>query len=147
MRTIPITVSAPGSILLTGEHAVIHGYPAIVAAIDQRVTVTITPLADPVLTVVSEIAEPQTAPLVTLKPEGPYRFVNAAVLRFMSSLEAGLRIEITSEINPTLGLGSSAAVTIAVLAGLAGRVDGELHTNALNIIRTCLLYTSPSPRD
>ena len=35
-----VTASAPGSIMVTGEHAVVHGYPARVAAVDQRITVT-----------------------------------------------------------------------------------------------------------
>ena len=34
--------SAPGKIILFGEHFVVHGTPAILAAIDKRVTVTTT---------------------------------------------------------------------------------------------------------
>ncbi|MEM1342869.1 MAG: galactokinase family protein, partial [Pseudomonadota bacterium] len=33
----PFTVSAPGSVMITGEHAVVAGYRAIVCAIDQRI--------------------------------------------------------------------------------------------------------------
>jgi len=34
--------SAPAKIILFGEHFVVHGTPAILAAIDKRVTVTST---------------------------------------------------------------------------------------------------------
>ena len=34
-----VRVSAPGKIILTGEHAVVYGYPAILAAVDKRLMV------------------------------------------------------------------------------------------------------------
>ncbi len=140
--TTALTVSAPGSVMLTGEHAVVHGHPAIVCAVEQRITLTATPLTRPVLEIRSEIADPAKIALTDLAPTGPYRFVQAAVAGFVPALTAtehpGLRLEITSEIDPTLGLGSSAAVTIAALAALTALTGADpagIHPRALAIVR------------
>ncbi|MEL7165333.1 MAG: mevalonate kinase [Pseudomonadota bacterium] len=128
------TASAPGSIMITGEHAVVQGYPAIVAAIAQRVTVRLREVAGGALSITSEIAPPQTVSLDALVAEGLYRFVIAAVAWHGMEF-AGLEIDIRSDIDPTLGLGSSAAVTVAALAALRGAAPDALHADALAIIR------------
>ncbi|MBL3571560.1 hypothetical protein BV509_17220 [Rhodovulum sulfidophilum] len=131
-------VSAPGSIMITGEHAVVYGHAAIVAAVEQRITIEVTPLAERQLQILSDIAPPATVPLDPIVVEGPYRFVLAAAARFAGRLPGGARLEIASEIDPTLGLGSSAAVTVAALgafARLSGAPTEGLHTDALAVVR------------
>ncbi|MEO1703806.1 MAG: mevalonate kinase, partial [Pseudomonadota bacterium] len=130
-----ISASAPGSIMVTGEHAVVHGHAALVAAIDQRAHVTVTERSGTGIEIHSALGN-LTAPLSELRAEGPLRFVVACLLAIEPS--DGLRIQITSDIDPTLGLGSSAAVTIAALGALAqltGKVV-DLHAEALAIVRT-----------
>ena len=131
----PILVSAPGSTLVTGEHAVIYGAPSVVAAVEQRATVCLTHRSEPTVSISSQIAPPMSAPLQDLMAEGPYRFVIACVLAFRERLSGGVKIDIRSEINHTLGLGSSAAVTVATLAALEGKITQALHTKALKIVR------------
>ena len=41
-----ITVSAPGKLHVLGEHVVVYGKPAIIAAVDKRCVVTITERED-----------------------------------------------------------------------------------------------------
>ena len=49
-----ICASAPGSIMITGEHAVVYGHKAIVAAVEQRISVTLTPRQDDQVRITSE---------------------------------------------------------------------------------------------
>ncbi|MDA5558967.1 mevalonate kinase family protein [Shimia sp. MMG029] len=133
-----IKASAPGSIMITGEHAVVYGHRAVVAAIEQRITVTLTQRSDRNVRIASQIADPFETSLDALEPSHAYRFVIACIRTHLSCIETGFDLEITSVIDPTLGLGSSAAVTIAVLGALSALVDadpGEIHTDAVTIIR------------
>ena len=38
---ISVSASAPGKLVLFGEHAVVYGYPCIVTAVDLRIRVTV----------------------------------------------------------------------------------------------------------
>lgn len=49
-----ITASAPGKIHLLGEHSVVYGKPALIAAIDKRITVRLTPRNDSFIQVISK---------------------------------------------------------------------------------------------
>jgi mevalonate kinase len=72
-----MSASAPGSIMITGEHAVVYGHPAIVCAIDQRVTVTAMPQDNRQVQIFSEISDPVVVALDTFEVSGPMRFVLA----------------------------------------------------------------------
>ena len=43
-----VTVSAPGKLMLFGEHAVLFGYPCIVTAVGQRMKATVKLIDEPV---------------------------------------------------------------------------------------------------
>lgn len=49
-----ITVSAPGKIHFLGEHVVVYGKPALLAAIDKRCIVSLTPRSDKSIEIISE---------------------------------------------------------------------------------------------
>jgi len=117
-----IRASAPGSLMLLGEHAVLHGYAALVAAVDRRIRVTGTPLAAPRLEIISGLGAYE-APLDRLPDDPRFRFVLDAVLQVPP--RQGLQLRIESEFRADVGFGSSAAVTAAVYAVLTRLACGE----------------------
>ncbi|MCX7819162.1 MAG: mevalonate kinase [Kiritimatiellae bacterium] len=134
-----IRTSAPGSVMLFGEHAVLHGYPAVVMAVARRVHVSVTPRADRRVRIVSALATRERS-LDEIEPSAPLAFVERAILACRPELPTGMEMVIESDFPPTVGLGSSAAVTVAALAALrrlAGRggTPAELAREAVAVIR------------
>ena len=148
MTLASLKVSAPGSIMITGEHAVVYGHPAIVCAVEQRLTVSFKARTDRLVNVQSDICDPITMSIEDATATGPLRYVFGAIALYRDHLSYGFDITIASDINPTLGLGSSAAVTIAMLGGLhfltAHQQDASLpvselskiHRQALGLVRS-----------
>ena len=106
-----MAASAPGKLILFGEHAVVFGEPALSTAINLRTEV---------------YARPHTEWLAdgTSLEEPRYRYVRAALARSWAG--GPLWIEIRSMIPTGTGLGSSAAVTVGTLGALqslAGTID------------------------
>ena len=54
---VSITTSAPGSLMLLGEHAVLEGSRALVCAINRRITVELRVRSDRVVKIVSELGD------------------------------------------------------------------------------------------
>lgn len=99
------TSSAPGKLMLYGEHAVVYGYPCIVTAVDTRIHVTVE----------SASTDGIEAPQV-----GDTRFLEAAVALFREryGVSSPVMVRTWSEFSHTFGFGSSSAVTVAVLHAL-----------------------------
>ena len=113
--------------MLLGEHAVLHGHPALVCAAHRRIFVTLSPRSDSRLHIHSALGE-YTSSLDPLVPDSKFRFVLAAIARKKDLLESrGLDLTIESEFSHTVGLGSSAAVTVALHAALDLFLKGVLE--------------------
>jgi mevalonate kinase len=126
--------------MLFGEHAVLHGRRALVAAIDRRVQVTLVPRRDDRVQVRSALAAADTD-LHALAFPPALRFVAGALADHCGHLQTGFDLAIESAIDPTLGFGSSAAVTVATLAALMrlreGAVAlGDLLDASVRVIRS-----------
>ena len=52
-----IKVSAPGSVMLMGEHAVVKGHWAIACAVDKYIEVILTPRSDKLINIDSQICQ------------------------------------------------------------------------------------------
>jgi mevalonate kinase len=111
---VSASASAPGKVLLLGEHAVVYGHPALAAALRRGVRI--------------EIAGSLDASIAVRSPAGisPPPELLAAALEMAERIgaPARFRAEIETELPLGAGLGSSAAVGVALaraLSQLAGR--------------------------
>ncbi len=115
--------SAPGKIILFGEHFVVHGTPAILAAIDKRVTVTSTFTENKTIKVNSELGTIEV-PISSSheEVENEFRpFIYLANKMIASNQNVnGLEITINSDIPVGVGLGSSSACCVAAASSIFG---------------------------
>ncbi|HSR87316.1 MAG TPA: galactokinase family protein, partial [Pontiella sp.] len=125
-----ITTSAPGSLMLLGEHAVLHGHHALVCAINRRITVCLLPLDAKTVRITSGLGCYES-PLNDLMDHAALRFVIQAIRQHAGQFPAGFDLHIDSEFSADIGFGSSAAVTVAVHAALLASLLGEAPENEL----------------
>ncbi len=111
-------VSVPGSMMLMGEHAVLHGHQAIVCAVQQRLHMSLIPQKASTIKISDTRLGTFSCALDALQIQDPFKFVLAAIILFQDQLPSGFELQIDSEFSSTLGLGSSAAVTIATIGVL-----------------------------
>ncbi len=153
-----VIVSAPGKLMLFGEHAVVYGRPCLVTAVSQRMRATIDLLDEPVFQLNApdvHITNYQKAMSQVGKggiPRGA-KFVEIAVANFYSSSEAkrsrevqndnssrqartiksnqGIKVTTSSEFSSQFGFGSSSAVTVCVLKSLSELLGIHLSNKEL----------------
>jgi mevalonate kinase len=133
-----ITASAPGKLFLLGEHAVLHGRRALVCAVDQRLSVTLQPVRGTAVQLCSALGE-WRGHLGELTPQEPFGFALAAI-DAAGPPPTGFNMTIRSDFSPLVGLGSSAAVTVAVMAAIdrwcgRPRAAEELCRAATDVVR------------
>jgi len=128
--TRPLQISAPGSLMVLGEHAVLHGFPCLVAAINHRVRVSLLPRNDGLVNLTSALGDYE-ADRDDLPDHPSFRFVLAALRQRPRALPGGLDAVITADMPPTIGFGTSAAVTVAMLGALHVACGDPLDPAAL----------------
>jgi mevalonate kinase len=117
-----VTASAPGKIILTGEHYVVHGSTAIAAAINLRARVTVSLQNEHESRIISRDS---VSP--ALKNDGRFPVVKSVIRKIFEHygrLGKDFDVKIDSDIPLGSGLGSSAAVSVATSAAFA-RLKGK----------------------
>lgn len=116
-----VTASAPGKLMLYGEHAVVYGSPCIVTAVDQRVRVSVEPNGEGEIHVCSpnvglDEYHKKIARLGKDDLPKSMQFVEMLVKRFYEKyqIKEGVRISTESDFSTQFGFGSSAAVVVAL---------------------------------
>ena len=123
-----VRVSAPGSLMIAGEYAVLMGKQALAMAINQRLTVTLSQENHANIRIDSNLGQRE----INLPISSSDDWVTHTLKAYETHLIPGLTVTITSDINPNQGLGSSAALLTALVAALECYVtQAPLSQNAL----------------
>ena len=139
--------SAPGKVILFGEHFVVYGVKAILCSINKRVTVTAEKISDKKIVINSEIGnlilEPNKSISEINSPLKPFYYLANKVIKNQNT---GIQINIDSEIPLGAGLGSSSACCVAGAAAifkLFGKISKkEILEHAIEAEKTIFENTS-----
>jgi mevalonate kinase len=138
--------SAFGKVILLGEHAVVHGHPALAAAIDRRISIrTARRASGPIA-----LSVPRWQLRVAVGEPHPLAEALAELARRAGADRLSLDLEADSELPPAAGLGSSAALMVATaraLAGAAGRVPGPAEVEEMAGAGERFFHANPSGID
>jgi mevalonate kinase len=128
--------TAPGKIILFGEHSVVYKGPAILLAVDRRATVTASRRDDKRIYIDSEdlgfsgyFVDSEYTAVTGKEWRGRNMMALAVAARKVMAhlgVDAGVNLKVRSMIPIAVGLGSSAAVCVATTAAVGELFDGNL---------------------
>ena len=148
---------SPGKLIISGEHAVVYGNPALAVAIDRYVTTTLTAQDSPEITVHAPGIHPDATTAISLEAltglyeklqakhhkflQGELRIdqvlnsptelllatLSASCRYFKRTLKKGLKLTIDSSLPIGCGLGSSAAAIHSVLEAITAYLGDEFQ--------------------
>lgn len=159
VETPMLRVQAPGKLILSGEHAVVYGQPALAMAVNRYVTATVTQDARPqILFDLADLAHHSHLNIAALKSlkerikNKYHRFMNGeysirdvlqkpfelaqfalSMLTEPLNLQAlhGVKIQVQSDLPIGCGMGSSAATILAVMQATAHYLERPIDKESL----------------
>jgi mevalonate kinase len=112
--------SAPGKVILFGEHFVVYGVKAILCAINKRITVTAEKIEENIISIQSNIGNLELEPNKNVSeinsPLKPFYYLANKIIK---NKNTGIKIKVESEIPLGVGLGSSSACCVAGAAAIS----------------------------
>jgi mevalonate kinase len=153
------TARAPGKLILSGEHAVVHGRPALVTAVDRYATCTLAPRPDRTVRIqLPSLGREKPFTFSALRqngeelklryeeflcgdrpiaevapvPEDRLAFALQSLLeRCFIKPKRGWDIVLSSDVPPGCGMGSSAATVTSLLRAAAAAVGAPMDADRL----------------
>lgn len=137
-----ITISAPGKLMLLGEHVVVYDRPCIVTAVNQRMKATVKLLNEPIFQLeapdiqVENYQKPMSKLGKGNIPKGA-KFVEIAVTNFLIrhperlAKDLGVKVTTSSEFSSQFGFGSSSASTVCTIRALSEITGVNLDNKAI----------------
>ena len=160
MKKAPLIASAPAKIILTGEHSVVYGQPAIVTAVNRFAYAEILPGGSHDITLsLADLKQKASSTLRALrmmrerllesyrlclkgqlsirevlqKPSELFQFALITLIdTFQMEIQKGFHINLHSEIPIGCGMGSSAATIVSVIRVLSDFLGLELKAEWLH---------------
>lgn len=121
-----------------GEHFVVEGQPAIAVAVSVRAYVSVEPIERDEIQVYSKNYNLAETYILRNRESWSGRMLPVAVAAYTTMLEAGrktgLKIDIDSQIPPSSGMGSSAAVSVATVHATSLALGLELELKKISDI-------------
>lgn len=113
-----VTISAPGKLLLLGDHAVVYGYPCLVTAVNYRVFVEVS------LSEKDEFIFPD---------RNKSNFIDAGLTLFRKKFNTDqpVKVKTWADYTESYGLGSSSAVTVSLVKALSESFSIKLSQKEL----------------
>lgn len=151
--------SAPGKVILTGEHFVVHGEPALVMAINRYVEVSVEERNDRAIYVSTSLGPSGLFVGDEFRSERgggeargmlePIKISAEAVLKRLGE-RRGLSIEAASTLPVAVGLGSSGAAAVATVAAVGRLLGADLSRESIIGLATAAeryVHVNPSGID
>jgi len=112
--------SAPGKVILVGEHFVVYGIKAVLCAINKRITVTAEKVDGDNISIKSDIGNLKLSPNKLISeinsPLKPFYYLADKMIKNQNT---GIDIKVESDIPLGVGLGSSSACCVAGAAAIS----------------------------
>jgi mevalonate kinase len=147
-------VLAPGKLILSGEHSIVYGHPALAMAVDRYVTAVATPQVAPLISFdLSDLSYQRKLTLATLHTlknrikekyqqfvngdfkirdvlQKPFELAQVVFSLFFEvlniKLTQGIKIHLQSTIPMGCGMGSSAATILSIVHAIANHLQVDL---------------------
>lgn len=115
-----IRVSAPGKIIISGEHVVVYGYPALLASLDRRLSCTFDTQVKgrEIISSVNDLTHAWKALQICE--------------RYLQHKFPNVKITIDTNLPVGSGMGSSAALAVAFAAGFKRLAKNDFDLEAIN---------------
>ncbi|MEE9216817.1 MAG: mevalonate kinase [Anaerolineales bacterium] len=119
------TASAPGKAILLGEHAAVYGRPALAVPVQAvHAHAEISPREDERVQV--EAPDVGTDAFLDELPDNQPLAKAIRLAMEETHVRGGIQVRVTSDIPRASGLGSSAAVSVAIIRAICAHFDHEL---------------------